>query len=156
MVSSPIIFWNSLTLYQELHRRKHHRISIRKLQHRLYRQYSRNFWEWNVPGMLKTWRGSVSWQGPGIRAHLSFGKGGVASAPATIINGVAALGCGAQYRRLLAVRRTSIVPPCNPPPPSQPPSHCSRSFSLSPSVLSPTTPSFADIDDPPCALPPSA
>lgn len=39
---------------------------------------------------------------------------GEESAAATIINGVTALGCGAQCRRLLAVRRTSIVPPCNP------------------------------------------
>lgn len=74
--------------------------------------------------------------GPGIRAYLSFAKGGVGSAPATIINGVAALGCGAQYRRLLAVRRTSIVPPCQsfllPLPTPRP------SFSRPPSRSSPT------------------
>lgn len=44
------------------------------------------------------------------RGTLVVRQGGEESAPATIINGVTALGCGAQYRRLLAVRRTSIVP----------------------------------------------
>lgn len=51
----------------------------------------------------------------GVR-HLwvDLGLPGAESAPATIINGVAALGCGAQCRRLLAVRRTSIELSCNP------------------------------------------
>lgn len=78
-------------------------------------------------------------------------QGGVGSAPATIINGVAALGCGAQYRRLLAVRRTSIVPPCQSfllPPPIHP---SSLLFSFSFFALPPST-IFADIDEPPCAL----
>lgn len=91
--------------------------------------------------------------GPGIRAYLSFAKGGVGSAPATIINGVAALGCGAQYRRLLAVRRTSIVPPCQSslPSSSSNPSSLLFSFSLSFFAHPPST-IFADIDEPPCAL----
>lgn len=78
-------------------------------------------------------------------------QGGVGSAPATIINGVAALGCGAQYRRLLAVRRTSIVPPCQSfllPPPIHP---SSLLFSFSFFAL-PSSTIFADIDEPPCAL----
>lgn len=78
-------------------------------------------------------------------------QGEVGSAPATIINGVAALGCGAQYRRLLAVRRTSIVPPCQSfllPPPIHP---SSLLFSFSFFALPPST-IFADIDEPPCAL----
>lgn len=94
---------------------------------------------------------SLACLGPGIRAYLSFAKGGVGSAPATIINGVAALGCGAQYRRLLAVRRTSIVPPCQSfllPPPIHP---SSLLFSFSFFALPPST-IFADIDEPPCAL----
>lgn len=96
-------------------------------------------------------RRSLACLGPGIRAYLSFAKGGVGSAPATIINGVAALGCGAQYRRLLAVRRTSIVPPCQSfllPPPIHP---SSLLFSFSFFALPPST-IFADIDEPPCAL----
>lgn len=50
---------------------------------------------------------------------------GAESAPAaTIINGVAALGCGAQCRRLLAVRRTSIeLSTCNPVLPFSQPIH---------------------------------
>lgn len=94
---------------------------------------------------------SLACLGPGIRAYLSFAKGGVGSAPATIINGVAALGCGAQYRRLLAVRRTSIVPPCQSfllPPPIHP---SSLLFSFSFFAL-PSSTIFADIDEPPCAL----
>lgn len=80
--------------------------------------------------------------GPGIRAYLSFAKGGVGSAPATIINGVAALGCGAQYRRLLAVRRTtSIVPPCQPCLLPLPPLPSSLLFSFFPGS-SPTPPHY--------------
>lgn len=96
-------------------------------------------------------RRSLACLGPGIRAYLSFAKGGVGSAPATIINGVAALGCGAQYRRLLAVRRTSIVPPCQSflLPPSIHPSSLLFSFSF---FALPSSTIFADIDEPPCAL----
>lgn len=102
-----------------------------------------------------TLRAAASWPGTWNQGILVVRQGGVGSAPATIINGVAALGCGAQYRRLLAVRRTSIVPPCQPClSPSHPPRTPASSlpFLVLPPFFAHYPPSFADIDEPPCAL----